>query len=124
MDTILWSPTIRRDVRMNCAPSRSSTGSGNTLPTLIFGPGRSSSIPSEVFNSFETARIKRIRAACSANVPWDRFSLATFIPACVNRRSIAFEDVDGPIVQTILVFVFSGPTVNTLSRHAASSSIY
>jgi len=122
IDTILWLPIILLDVRVSCAPSRSSTGSGNILPTLILGPGRSSNIPSEVFNSLETLRIKRIRAACSSNVPWERFSLATFIPPRVNRRSIAFEDVDGPMVQTILVFVFSEPTVNTSSRHAAASS--
>jgi hypothetical protein len=51
-----------------------------------------------------------ITAACSACVPWEKFSRATSIPASTRRSSISGEREAGPIVQTILVRGMEGKT--------------
>lgn len=49
----------------------------------------------------------RILAVCSCVVPCEKFSLATVIPARMSRLMVSIDEVAGPMVQTIFVFVFS-----------------
>jgi hypothetical protein len=57
--------------------------------------------------SCDAFRIDRILAACSSVDPCEKFNLATAIPASMSRLMVGMDDVAGPIVQTIFVFVFS-----------------
>jgi hypothetical protein len=42
-------------------------------------------------------------AWCSSKLPWDRFSRATFMPACSMAASVSGASEAGPMVATILV---------------------
>src|SRR2546430_1353406 len=48
-------------------------------------------------------RIWRIVSACSACVPWEKFTRATSMPAATSRSRSAAPLLAGPMVQTILV---------------------
>jgi hypothetical protein len=109
-------------VSTSVEPSLRKIGSGRIKPTLILGPGRSSKIPIGVFNFLETDRISSILEAWSACVSWAKFNRATFIPAMTRRRSISLDEVAGPIVQTIFVFVQSADISHTLMTAEVYSS--
>ena len=86
------------------SPRSSSTGSQTSLPSRIFGPGRSIRIPITRFSAAAARRTRPTCRACSSRVPCEKLSRATLIPACIIRRIVASSDDDGPRVQTILVF--------------------
>ena len=76
----------------------------SNLPKRIFGPCRSSRIPTGTCVDFETSRMFWMRAACISCVPWDMFKRKTPTPArssCSTRCGVSLA---GPRVATILVF--------------------
>uniref|UniRef100_A0A0A9GL42 Pco129562 n=1 Tax=Arundo donax TaxID=35708 RepID=A0A0A9GL42_ARUDO len=81
-------------------------GSG-TSPLLTSGP-LVSSMMAITFPSVFCALYsftKSITTWCDWWSPWDIFSRATFIPASASFQIISRVFVEGPMVQTILVFL-------------------
>jgi hypothetical protein len=59
------------------------------------------------------------RVECSASVPWDRLSRATFIPERISLSSMTVEALAGPMVQTILVRLLKSKTGLRFTAHTS-----
>lgn len=75
------------------------------LPSLSFGPERSASMAIGLFSFWDISRINLICSAFSSWVPCEKFSLAISMPALASSSIFSLVHEDGPIVQTILVFL-------------------
>ena len=95
-------PATLRGVIVSNAPDFSSTCFPSfRRPVRIFGPCKSWRIQIVRPRSSAARRSLRIRAACSAWVPWEKFRRATSMPRRIRSRIISSESLAGPIVQTI-----------------------
>ena len=103
MDTRRVLPVIFSLVRLKESPETTWIGSGSIVPSLIFGPGRSPMIATRRPAALEAVRIRATTSACWSNVPCEKFSRATFMPARMRPSSISGEFDAGPMVATILV---------------------
>src|ERR1700676_2745923 len=72
-------------------------------PVRTLGPGRSWRTATWTFNSDEIFRTASMVAACSAWVPCEKLSRATFVPAATMARNTLGSRDAGPIVATIFV---------------------
>ena len=106
METASSFPCISLVVRVNVVPLFSNTGSFSNLPMRIFGPGRSAITATGLPVFSAAALIFLITLPCSSKVPWEKLSLATFIPARIIFSSISGESDAGPMVHTSLVLCF------------------
>lgn len=67
------------------------------------GPLVSSMIATGMFNRWRTRLIISMRRRCSAWLPWEKFSRATFIPAMHICVIVSSFSQAGPMVHTIFV---------------------
>ena len=96
-------PTISSVVRVKGWPLASSMGSVSSSPIRILGPGRSASSAISRPAAAAAARSRSIRAACSSNLPWEKFNRATFSPARIMASNTSGTSEAGPMVATIRV---------------------
>ncbi len=96
------SPATVTSIRLPAASSMAPPPS--TRPVRISGPftSRSSATGMPVFRL--ASRRRAMEAACDSWVPCAMLNRATFMPARSSSASTSTVSVDGPSVQTILVF--------------------
>ena len=108
------------EITTSC-PALSSTGPPpSSAPTRILGPCRSCITATERPVARAASRIAAQRRACSAGVPWEKFSRATSSPAPTS--SCSSPSVAGPSVATILARLTrstSGAPRRSVLSHAA-----
>ena len=102
-DTRVSSPSTSSVVRMNSAPSLSSTLPSLNVLILYSGPFVSSMIAIGRFIFSLTLLMRSIFSWCCSCVPCEKLSLATFIPASNIFDNVSSLSEAGPIVQMILV---------------------
>src|SRR3972149_8016125 len=73
------------------------------FPTRILGPGRSSRSPTGVCVMLDDFRTASMGDLWGVLLPWERLTLATFIPALIIWHIVSVEELAGPTVHTILV---------------------
>ena len=103
METSFSVPRISLAVRVNSCPSFNSTLPASKSPRRISGPFVSSSAATGRPSSLEYFLKLFNLPPCSSKSPWEKFILATFIPASINFFKVSPFSVDGPIVQIIFV---------------------
>ena len=105
-DTLhLWLLPIQSSIlTTNFAPSSRTTGSSNS-PVLISGPLVSRRIATGWSNSSLSLFVLSILSLCSSCEPCEKLNLQTFSPFSINSFRTWSESVEGPIVQTIFVFL-------------------
>ena len=97
------SPAISRVVNVNSSPVLSVTRPFSNVLMRYSGPRVSSMMATGSPSLSRTRRMRRIRSRCSSCVPWEKFSLATFMPARQSASSVASSSLAGPMVQMIFV---------------------
>src|SRR4249920_2608645 len=90
---------------MKASPGVSMTLPSRNLPTRIFGPCRSTMMPTARSTLRQVSRTSSARRMWSSAVPWEKFRRTTSTPARNIRSSTAASLEAGPSVATILVLL-------------------
>ena len=92
-------------VSTKLCPFFSSTFPFSSIPVRISGPLVSSRSATGRLSSSRTFFTRSAFLFCSSWLPWEKFSLATFMPASISSRITCSLSEAGPNVQIIFVFL-------------------